>query len=438
MGLPIKMHKSKDEARKAAVAMTASALIEKALARGVSDVHIEPRERVAVVRSRVDGWLQETAKLPITALDELLSELKQRAELDADNSTTPQSGSFQFASKSYDATVQIATMPTVMGEKAVLHLTAAAGEPATLESLGFWGEGLARIESSILEPHGLILAASVNRTGTSLSLLGIAHLLNNPALNIATLEDSIEHRLPGITQTQVNAANGVSFPAGLQALLKQDPNVVMVSDIHEQATAELALQASLNGRLLLGGLHVSDAAHGLTHLLQMHTEPFLVASALRVALGQRFVRRLCVHCREPFTPDTSLRTAVKRLVKSSNVQTVRQLHELEKAAAEAGLGTETDKGPLLSTTEKNITRLWRASAEGCPHCNFRGYQGRLGVCEVVANSDAMKKLLASGKSTTESIQKLAAKEGTVPLALDGLIKALRGLTTIDEVLPLAP
>lgn len=428
------MHKSKDEARKAAVAMTASALIEKALARGVSDVHIEPRERTVVVRSRVDGWLQETAKLPLTALDELLAELKGRAELDMENTATPQSGTFQFSDKAYDATVQIATMPTVMGEKAVLHLTATEGEPATLESLGFWGEGLAQIEANILEPHGLILTASVNRTGTSLTMLGIAHLLSNPALNIATLEDSIDQRLPGVTQTQINPALGITFSAGLQALLKQDPNVVMVGDIHEQATAEGALQASLNGRLILGGLHVSDAAHGILHLLNMHTEPFLVASALRVALGQRFVRRLCAHCRESFTPDTSLRTAVKRLVKSSNVQTVRQLHELEQAAAKAGLGEQSS----LSTTEKSITRLWRANPEGCPHCNFRGYQGRLGICEVVVNTDAMKKLIASGTSTAASIQKLASKEDAIPLALDGLIKALRGLTTVDDVLPLAP
>jgi type II secretory ATPase GspE/PulE/Tfp pilus assembly ATPase PilB-like protein len=426
------MHKSKEDAQKAAVDKTVTALIEKALARGASDIHIEPRERNIVVRFRVDGWLQEAAKLPLPALSVIVRNLKKRAELDTDAHNAPQNGSFQFDSDQLPTTVRLATMPTVTGEKISLHLTRHLSEPATLESLGFWGDALARIENAVAEPHGLVVAASLDHTGASLSLLGVVHLLNNPALNIATLEDPIEHQVAGINQTQVNTAAGVSFSAGLQAVLKQDPNVVMVSDLQAADTVGVAVQAALNGRLIIGGLHVSDAAHGVAHLLNMHVEPFLVASSLRLALGQRFVRRLCAHCREAYAPDESVRKDLRSLLRASGVKSVKELHVLERAAAEAGLGNELP----LATNDKTITRLWRANPDGCPHCQFTGFTGRLGICEVLAASETMKKRMA-GNVGAGDLRKLAIDEGMIPLPLDGLVKALRGLTTLEEILPLA-
>ena len=355
--------------------------------------------------------------------------------MDVHQHTSPQSGSFLFDSDQIRTSVHVATMPTVTGEKIVLHLTRQLSEPATLETLGFWGNALLRVERAATEPHGLIIAASLSRTGASMSLLGLVHLLNNPALNIATLEDSIEHQVAGISQTQVNVAAGVTFSNGLQALLKQDPNVVMVSNLHETDTVRIALEAALSGRLILGGLHAADATHGIAHLLSTHTEPFLVASALRLAVGQRFVRRLCPSCRQAYTPDESVRKDLRTLLKASGINSVKILHDLEHSAIQYGLGATPDgSGP--HTTERTITRLFRANPEGCPHCRFTGFNGRIGVCEVLVPTEEIKKLIAKEASIT-TIRNLALQEGMVPLSLDGLVKALRGLTTLEEVLPLA-
>lgn len=429
----VKIHKSKREAQVAAVDATVTSLIKKALNASATDVHIEPREHNVAVRFRLDGWLQEVAKLPLPALTELGRNVKKRAGLDADDSSAPQNGSFQFDAHEPAATVRVATMPTIAGEKIALHLSPQLSESVTLEQLGFWGEMLDQIANAVVEPHGLVVVASPNKVGAGMTLLGIAHLLESPALNIASLEDPIEHQVAGINQTQVNPAAGMNFANGLQALLKQDPNVILVSDMHEAEALEVALQASLGGHLVLGGLHVRDAAHGVAHLLHMHAQPFLVASALKLSLGQRFVRRLCTRCRQPFAPDTAERKDLQRLLRAGGIGSVKKLHELEQAAAQAGVGGEDDS---LSTSEAGITRLWRAHPDGCPHCRFSGYQGRLGICEVLPNSDRARQLIAD-KAPTAALQQLAIAEGMVPLPCDGLVKALRGLTSLEEILPLA-
>ncbi len=427
----MKIYKSKDEAYAANVDKAVSRLLERALVHGASDVHIEPRERTVVVRFRVNGWLQEVAKLPLPSLDAIIQNLKQRASLNPDLINAPQRGSFRFESENIEVDIQVATMPTVGGETLTLHLSRHLGEAATLEELGFWGESLKRIEMTIAEPHGLVVAASPDNTGATMTMLGMVHLLNSPALNVMTLEESIDHHLPGISQTQLNTAAGVTFSTGLKALLNQDPNVVMVSHLHEADTVRTAVQAALSGRLILGGVHLSDAARGVAHVLTLSHEPFLVASSLRLAIGQRFVRRLCEHCREQYEPTESVRKELRQLLKASGVTSVKALHQLELAAAKADMGAHA-----ASTTEKAITRLFKASPDGCPQCYFTGYKGRLGVCETLRISDAMQKLLAQNPSVAE-IRKLAIKEGMIPLPLDGLVKALRGLTTLEQIVPLA-
>lgn len=411
------------------VASTIEALLEKAIQQQATDVHIEPRERNIVVRFRLNSLLQEVAKVPSTTLEAIVSNLKKCADLDPKQTRMPQNGSYIFTSKQYDVNVHVATMPTINGEKITLHLSPHLSEPATLESLGFWGDTLARIEQAAAEPHGLILASSPSATGTSLSLLGIVHLLNNPALNIAALEDPIEQHVAGVNQTQLDAASGISFSTGLQALLKQDPNVVMISQLHDRLTARTAIDAALDGHLMLGGLHTDSAAHGIVRLLQIHGEPFMVASVLRVSLAQRFVRRLCPSCRESYVPDAALEKDLKRWLKARGV-TVAKLRELERKAAAKHIGAS---GPSSSgATKTDTTQLWRASPDGCEHCHFSGHVGHIGICEVIVNSENMKKLLAKNP-TAEQIQKLAITEGTLPLEVDGVIKVLRGLTTLSEI-----
>jgi type II secretory ATPase GspE/PulE/Tfp pilus assembly ATPase PilB-like protein len=427
-----KMHKSTIAAEAAAVNKAVDAMLERAIARQATDIHIEPRDRNIVVRFRVDGWLHEIAKLPLGTLSALVANIKKRALLDVTKTRTPQSGVFGYEpTGEVEVVMGIATMPTITGEKLVIHLTPRATKPATLESLGYWGPALRRIEETIAEPHGLIIANSPNKTASSLSLLGIVHLLSGPALSIATLEDPIERHVNGINQTQVNAAAGVSFATGLQGLLKQDPNVLMISDVHEHDTVALVMRAALSGHLILGGLHTNSAAHGVAHLLHMHTEPFTVAAALKLSLGQRFVRRLCAACREPYNPDESVVKGLETMLRSCGVNSMSHLHELEKHAAAEGIGSgETTP---LGTSETGIVTLWRARKDGCPHCHFTGFSGRVGLCEVLTNTEDMKKLIA-GKASMPDLQAQAVADGMMPMQLDGLIKSLRGLATVESIL----
>jgi type II secretory ATPase GspE/PulE/Tfp pilus assembly ATPase PilB-like protein len=435
VGLQVKIHKSKDEARTAATDKTVSAIIERALARGATDIHIEPRARNIVVRFRIDGWLQEVTKLPSPALEDIVHVLKTKGGLDTSLLKAPQNGSYTFESEQIQTVVHVATMPTVNGEKIVLQLSRQLSEPATLEALGYWGDSLDRLERAIAQPHGLVVAASLHQAGATMSLLGVVHLLNNPALNIATLEDPIEHQIAGVNQTQIDVSAGVTFTSGLLALLHQDPNVVMISDLHDAEAVYTAVQAALSGRLLMGGMHANDASHAIVQLLNMHVEPFLIATALKLSIGQRYVRRLCTSCAKTYEPDEATRKELRTILKSCGVTSMRTLHDLERSAMKHNLGTETGT-QHPHTTEKTITKLYRANPEGCPHCAFSGYSGRVGICEVLTASDPMKKLIASNPTTAE-IRALAIKEGMIPLALDGLLKALRGITTIEEIVPLA-
>lgn len=405
-------------------------MLEKAVSRHATDVHLEPRERNIVVRFRIDGLLQEVAKLPLSALEALTENIKARAQLKIDDSRAPQTGDFVFVSNDADINLQVSTMPTVAGEKIAIHMSPHLSQPANLEALGYWGDMLRMIEYSVAEPHGLVIATSPQRIGTSMSLLGIVQLLNTPALNIVTLEDPIEHRVAGVTQSQVDVNSGINFSSGLQSLLKQDPNVVMISDLHESEALRIAVDASMRGRLILGGLHVNSASHAIAHLLHMGSEPYLIASSLKLVLAQRFIRRLCHECREEYKPDQSELKEIKQLLKLSGVATIKQLHDLEQQAVKAAIGDDLDS---LSTTAANVSRLWRANPNGCPHCKFSGFQGRLGACEVIENSENLKKVIA-GKPIVSKIQTAALADGLIPLQLDGFIKALRGQTSFDEVL----
>lgn len=388
------------------------------------------------VRLRVSGWLEEATKLPSDQYPAVAAYLKHWAGLTDTNPGAPQSGTVEFDTASIPTTLTVNTMPTMDGEKVVVHLSPQLSEPATLESLGFWGGSLRQIEQAIAEPHGLIVASSPASAGASMSLLGMVHLLNNPALNIATLEDPIAQRVASVNQTEVRPAAGVPFSDYLRALIKQDPDVIMVSSLRDNTTVSLGLEAALSGKLVLGGLHNYSATQAIAHLVHMSSEPFLLAAALRLSVGQRFVRRLCPNCRVTFKPDHDYREQLKSLLKVCDVKSVRTVHALEKVAAEEGLG-KTPDGQLLplSTTETHFAHFWRASEHGCEHCHFKGYAGRIGVCEVLPIVESFRKTIAE-KPSAATLHAMALEAGMIPLQLDGFIKALRGLTSVDEILPL--
>jgi type IV pilus assembly protein PilB len=285
----------------------------------------------------------------------------------------------------------------------------------------------------------MILVTGPTGSGKSTSLFSILSMLNQPSVNISTVEDPVEYRIAGTNQTQVNPVAGMTFVNGLRALLRQDPNIIMVGEIRDGETAGLGVQAALTGHLVFSTLHTNNASTCLPRLLDMGIEAFLIASTVRAVVGQRLVRRLCVDCRETIEPD---QTTLKRIGESFGIEdtgTMKHIHELEKQALEGGIG-KTNTSTVnkhstenLSTTEKNITRIWKAHDGGCDACNHTGYKGRMGIYEVLDNSVEVQKLIVAN-ATSEVIQGQAIKDGMVTMQLDGFIKALRGQTSIEEIL----
>jgi type IV pilus assembly protein PilB len=264
--------------------------------------------------------------------------------------------------------------------------------------------------------------------------------LNTPNVNISTVEDPVEYRIPGVNQTQVNPVAGMTFSNGLRALLRQDPNIIMVGEIRDGETAGLGVQAALTGHLVFSTLHTNNAATCLPRLLDMGIEPFLIASTVRIVIGQRLVRKLCLECRETYQPDATELKSLSHAFKLDG-STMQRIHELEAEALKDGIGRSTNPKASatakaaddLSTTPSGVKRLFRPKVEGCDNCNHTGYKGRGGIYEVLTNTPEIQKLIVSN-STSESLEVTAINQGMITLQLDGLIKALRGETAIEEIL----
>lgn len=427
-----------DLAEDSPIAQTVNLIIEYGIKAGASDIHIEPREDFVVVRYRIDGLLREANKLPRKLLGALVSRIKILSNLKIDEHRAPQDGRFKIESSDKVFDLRVSTLPIADGEKVVMRILDESTKPASFEELGFWGTALETLQRAIVQPHGLVLVTGPTGSGKSTTLFSVLNILNRPDVNISTIEDPVEYRIAGVNQTQVNPQAGMTFASGLRALLRQDPNIIMVGEIRDGETADLGVQAALTGHLVFSTLHTNNAATCLPRLLDMGVEPFLIASTVRVVIGQRLVRRLCVDCREQFTPDTD---QLKRLEKSFNLEAnggIKRMHELEQAALEDGIGKVSSgkskaNADQLSTTPTTITKLYKAHADGCETCNHSGYKGRIGIYEVLNNSEEVQKLIVSN-ATSEVIQAEAIKESMLTMQLDGLIKALRGQTTIEEIL----
>lgn len=428
-----------DLAEDSPIAQTVNLIIEYGVKANASDIHIEPREKFVIVRYRIDGLLREANKLPRRVMSALVSRIKILANLKIDEHRAPQDGRFKIEVGSQIFALRVSTLPVVDGEKVVMRILNESSKASSFEELGFWGGALKTLQRAIVQPHGLILVTGPTGSGKSTTLFSVLSMLNTPNVNISTVEDPVEYRIQGVNQTQVNPVAGMTFGNGLRAMLRQDPNIIMVGEVRDSETADLAVQAAMTGHLVFTTLHTNNVATTLPRLLDMGAEPFLIASTVRAVVGQRLVRRLCVDCREKYSPDDSALTQLSKSFALKDNGGFSRLHELEQSALQDGIGaTPANKGKgdesnSLSSTANSITALFRAHEAGCDSCNHSGYHGRIGIYEVLDNSAKIQQLIVS-HATSDDINSTAIEEGMLTMQLDGLVKALRGQTTIEEIL----
>ncbi len=396
-----------------------NAILDSAATTHASDIHIEPHEHDLKIRFRIDGILQDTMTLPKSVEPALISRIKILANLKIDEHRIPQDGEFQIHVNNHDIDLRIAIAPVVWGEQVVIRLLDKSGSTLTLDSLGFKGRAFRLIDEGIHKPHGMTLSTGPTGSGKSTTLYASVLAIKSTAINIVTLEDPVEYKMDGINQIQVNPEVGLTFASGLRSILRQDPNVVLVGEIRDSETADLAVQAALTGHVVLSTIHTNSAAGVLPRLLDMGVEPFLIASTVNTVIGQRLVRRLCEKCHEQSPSTEAEAQSIKKVL--ANIM-VKSKEEAKKASEELGYAIV----PMADQTSFTLSR-----AKGCPNCT-NGYKGRIGISEVFSMNENLEKLVTS-HATTSQVQDQAIADGMVTMQQDGYLKVLNGLTTIEEV-----
>ncbi|MHB8868446.1 MAG: GspE/PulE family protein [Thermoleophilia bacterium] len=365
---------------------------------GASDIHFEPQAKELVVRFRNDGVLHEIMSVPRRMQSGVLSRIKIMADLDIAERRVPQDGRIGLMVGGKPIDMRVASLPTVYGEKIVIRLLDRSNVMLRLEDLGFSTKSLARYSKSFTKPYGAILVTGPTGSGKSTTLYATLNILNTPEKNIITVEDPVEYRLAGINQVQSNIKAGLTFSRALKSILRCDPDIVMIGEIRDKETAQIAVESALTGHLVLSTLHTNDAPGALSRLTEMGIEPFLTASAVDCVLAQRLARKLCESCREPYQPTQEM---LRR----------------------------NDFPPEAVEEYENVT-LYKAA--GCQRCNGTGYKGRLGIYEVMLVTEAIERLTVERKSADE-ISRVAQAEGMKSLREDGIEKVLQGRTTIEEI-----
>lgn len=421
--------REEDVAEDSPIAKTVNLLLEYAIRSGASDIHIEPREEYIQVRYRVDGVLKEVNRLPKNIASALVSRVKILSNLKIDERRVPQDGRFKIKLGGRQFAFRVSTLPITDGEKIVMRVLNESNEALPLEKLGYWGKSLETINTALDEPNGMILVTGPTGSGKSTSLFSVLSRMNTPDVNISTIEDPVEYKIPGVNQTQTNVKAGMTFASGLRALLRQDPNIIMVGEIRDGETANLGVQAALTGHLVFSTLHTNNAATCLPRLLDMGIEPFLIASTVKAVVGQRLVRRLRHQTRTQYTPTDEEKEFVTQLFHLREGQTFAHIHELEKQAAAMGIGGDAP----LATDEHGIKFLWKSNDDDNDDGAHNGFKGRVGIYEVLGISVPIQKMITAN-ATSNDIQDTAIGEGMTTMQTDGLIKALRGETTVEEVL----
>lgn len=395
--------------REAPIAQIVSAILEQSIRIRASDVHIEPQPGDTRVRYRVDGILQERLMLPRKLHEAVISRIKILGDMKIDEKRMPQDGRFNFKMGDQEVDLRVSSLPTVNGEKIVMRLLKKSGGIPTLGELGLRGTALKNLESGIRRPHGIILVTGPTGSGKTTTLYSVLALLNNAKVNISTLEDPVEYQIAGVNQVQVNPQAGLTFANGLRSFLRQDPNIILVGEVRDKETSELAVQAALTGHLVFSTLHTNNAAGAIPRLIDLGAEPFLLASALTAVVGQRIARRVCPTCKEEYTPDAAVLEDLKKIV-----------------------------GSLWAADKPMVLYHGKATVNGvaCETCSGTGYFGRMGIYEVFPVTDAISKMMLS-RSPMKDIENKAIDEGMITMKQDGYLKALEGVTTIEEVLRVA-
>jgi type IV pilus assembly protein PilB len=391
----------------APMAKIVNTILEFAIKSRASDIHIEPEEGKTRIRYRIDGILQEKLTLPRTIHESLVSRLKILADMKIDERRIPQDGRFNYHSAEEEIDIRASTLPTVHGEKVVMRLLKKTGGVPPLEKLGFRPDTIKLVSEAISHPNGIVLVTGPTGSGKTTTLYSILNQLNKPTTNIVTLEDPVEYQIPGINQVQVNLQAGLTFSTGLRAFLRQDPNIILVGEIRDKETTALAIQAALTGHLVFSTLHTNDSASTVSRLIDLGGEPFLLATVLQAIIAQRIVRRVCDHCKEAYPADATQSNHIKEVL-----------------------------GDMLPQKYKNGEQIILFRGKGCEECAKSGYLGRIGIYEVLKMSSTLNKLVFKSASSDE-IYDEAVKEGMINMKQDGYLKALDGLTTVEEVIRVA-
>jgi type IV pilus assembly protein PilB len=394
-------------------------ILEYAAKNRASDVHIEPLEQELKIRCRIDGVLREIMKLPKSTEPALVSRIKILSNLKIDEHRIPQDGQFTVQVGDNPIDLRIAIAPIVWGEQVVIRLLDKSGTSLKLEDMGYHGRALRTIRKGLEQPNGMILTSGPTGSGKSTSLYALIQEIKNDAINIVTLEDPVEYKMSGINQIQVNPEVGLTFASGLRSILRQDPDVVMVGEIRDHETAQLAVQAALTGHLVFSTLHTNSAAGILPRLLDMEIEPFLIASTVHTVIGQRLVRRIDDKSKESYQ-SSELETAA--IQKTIGHLLPEKAEDMPKVAEDLGYKSLPLKGQKAYTLYKG------ADTKNTPG----GYKGRMGLYEVFEITDEVQSLILK-RSTSSEIHKQAQKQGMVSMRQDGYLKALAGYTTLVEV-----
>lgn len=393
-------------------------LLEYAIRLRASDIHIEPLESDTRIRYRIDGILEEKLRLERQYHAALVSRIKILANMKIDERRLPQDGRFNFKSEEGEVDLRISSLPTAHGEKVVMRLLKKTLKVPSLPELGLRGKALKNLEEAVMIPHGIILITGPTGSGKTTTLYSLISRINTPRVNIVTLEDPVEYQMPGVNQVQTNPQAGLTFASGLRSFLRQDPNIIMVGEIRDEETAELAVQASLTGHLVFSTVHTNSAAGALPRLIDMKAEPFLLASSMTAIVGQRVLRKICADCKTSYVPTPPVLADIKTVLGSYYDGFVKSNPQIVEMAKKQG-------GEIL---------LYKGA--GCEKCSQTGYFGRVAIFEVLPVSSGVAKLILE-RADAATIERQAVTEGMILMKQDGYLKALEGVSTIEEVIRVA-